>query len=267
MTSPQVGDTAAARPTVLGIPVDVHAREAVVERIASTIIAARNRQPGVEDGVRQVVTLNPEIAMRARTDARLYAILGRAWLVVPDGIGIVLALRLAGLRVPGRVTGADLLDAVTARAARDGWRLYLLGARAGVAEEAAERLAQRHPGATFVGAFAGAPEVAGDAEACARVAAARPDVLFVAYGAPAQEMWIARNQARIGVAVAIGVGGAFDFAAGRVPRAPRVLRRVGLEWAYRLWREPWRWRRMLALPRFAAAVVVARGRCSAAPES
>ena len=120
-------------------------------------------------------------------------------------------------------------------------------------------LRQRYPRLIIAGAHAGSPAAAENDALVARINASRADVLLVAYGAPRQDLWIARNRAALsGVRVAIGIGGAFDFVTGRAVRAPRWVRRLGLEWLHRLLREPWRWRRMLALPRFAWRVLWGR---------
>ncbi|MGH2391295.1 MAG: WecB/TagA/CpsF family glycosyltransferase, partial [Chloroflexota bacterium] len=135
-------------------------------------------------------------------------------------------------------------------------RLFLLGAGPGVAEAAGAALRSHYPTLTIAGALAGSPRPCDEAAIGAAIRSARPDILLVAFGAPAQDLWIARNRSALGVPVAIGVGGAFDFLAGRIPRAPGWMRRLGVEWFYRLARQPWRWRRMIALPRFAAMVLV-----------
>jgi N-acetylglucosaminyldiphosphoundecaprenol N-acetyl-beta-D-mannosaminyltransferase len=219
-----------------------------------------------------VAPLNPEIVMCARRAPDLRAIIQRAPLVTADGMGIVWALRLRGVRLPERVTGVDLVEALAQRAAICGYRLFLLGATPGVAEAAGAALRRRHPGLAVVGAWAGSPDPKDDAEARRRIRAARPDVICVAYGSPAQERWIARvgpalvadrqqdeadgsdandpDMARPRPIVAIGVGGALDLLAGRIPRAPLWMRRAGFEWLFRLSRQPWRWLRMLALPQF-----------------
>ena len=242
---------------LFGLSVALISQEQAVARL-SAHIEQRRANPDAQQRVWQVVTLNPEIAMRAQRDDGLRAIIQRAALVTPDGVGIALALRWRGYRTPARVTGVDLVEALAARAAQDGWRLFLLGAQAGVAEAAAEALIQRHPGLIVTGTHAGSPEPADDAETLARLHAGRPDLLCVAYGSPAQEVWIARHSEQLAGVVALGVGGAFDFLAGRVPRAPQWMRRVGLEWLFRLLRQPWRWRRMLALPRFALDALLER---------
>lgn len=211
-------------------------------------------QGGVS-GTKQVVTLNPEMVMAARHDAALRQAILSADLVLPDGIGIVWALRLRGERVPQRVTGVDLLEAFAALAVTHGFRIFLLGAAPGVAEAAARRLVARHPGLLIVGTHAGSPDDSAAPEILSRIRASDADVVCVAFGVPAQEQWIASHRAQLGAVVALGVGGAFDFIAGRAPRAPRWMRQAGLEWLYRLVRQPWRWRRMLALPRFAVAVL------------
>lgn len=251
----------AGRLWVLGLGVDRRSMDEVVECIVSWIDEARHSPDGspVDDAgtlcAFHIVTLNPEIAMASRKDARLARVLAAADLVVPDGVGIVWAARWGGQPLPERVPGVDLLERFAARAVERGDRLFLLGGRPGVAAAAGEHLARSHPGLVIAGTHDGSPDARDDAETLRRVREARPDVLCVAYGAPAQEHWIARLRTQMGVPVAIGVGGALDMLAGRVPRAPRWMRRHGLEWLYRLLREPWRARRMLALPRFVWAVV------------
>jgi N-acetylglucosaminyldiphosphoundecaprenol N-acetyl-beta-D-mannosaminyltransferase len=202
-----------------------------------------------------IVTLNPEIAMAARGDPALAGVIIRANLTIPDGIGIVWAARLRGHKLV-RVTGVDLVEGTAQLAAQHGYRIFLLGAGPGVAAEAASRLAAHNPLLPPVGTSSRGPQSGDEAGILAELADNRPDILFVAFGSPAQEEWIAGLQnelGQVGVSVAIGVGGAFDFISGRIPRAPFWMRRVGLEWVYRLWLEPWRWRRMLALPRFVLA--------------
>jgi N-acetylglucosaminyldiphosphoundecaprenol N-acetyl-beta-D-mannosaminyltransferase len=148
------------------------------------------------------------------------------------------------------VAGVDLVEQINARAAQRGWRVYFLGAAPGIAERAAQILSARYPGLRVAGCYAGSPRQKEEDDIVGWVKAAQADVLFVAYGAPRQDLWIARNQARIGVPVALGVGGSFDFITGVARRAPRWLQRLGLEWLHRLIRQPWRLRRQLAIPHF-----------------
>ena len=116
----------------------------------------------------------------------------------------------------------------------------------------------RHPGLRIVGTYAGSPSVEEEDAIVARVRAVQPDMLFVAYGAPRQDLWIRRNLQRLEVPVCMGIGGTLDFVAGVAKRAPRWMRRVGLEWLYRLVQQPWRWRRMMVLPKFAWLVFTSR---------
>lgn len=205
---------------------------------------------------RRVVTPNAEFVAAARRDPAFRQMLNESALCIPDGAGLLLAGRLLGTRLREQVAGTDLADGLAGLCARHGYRVFLLGAAPGIAELAARRLEERHPGLSVAGTFAGSPEPAADNVVRARLEeAGRIDVLLAAYGAGKQEAWIARNQAALGIPLAIGVGGALDFFSGRVPRAPRLLRRLGLDWLFRLLIQPWRWRRQLALPRFVVGVV------------
>ena len=158
-----------------------------------------------------------------------------------------------------RVAGVDLVDRLSAAAAQRGLRVFLLGAQPGVAEATAAILTARYPGLVIAGVYAGSPRPEDEDTIVALIAQARPQILFVAYGAPKQDLWIGTHGAALGVPVMMGVGGSFDFIAGVQKRAPRWVQRVNLEWFYRLVTQPWRWRRQLALPRFAWAVVFRRG--------
>lgn len=241
------------RRAVLGLAVDAVTLGQALDWMAARIEQHRATPDAATSLATQVVTLNPEMAITARRDDELRAAIASAALVVPDGVGVVWA---AGLRE--RVTGVDLLTAFAERAAARGYRLYLLGAAPGVADEAARRLIARHPSLRIVGTFAGSPAPEELPDIAERVRASGAEAVFVAFGAPAQERWIAAARPSLCAAVAIGVGGGLDFVAGRVPRAPAWMRHRGLEWLYRLGRQPWRWRRMLALPRFALATGLER---------
>jgi N-acetylglucosaminyldiphosphoundecaprenol N-acetyl-beta-D-mannosaminyltransferase len=214
--------------------------------------------------VHHVVTVNPEFVMAARRDATFARVLAAADLATADGVGIVLAGRVLGVPVESRVTGVELTEGLAALRHPQA-RLFLLGAGPDVAAEAGDRLRERFPGVEIVGTLSGSPDDAAFAEIERHLEATQPTVLLVAFGHPRQDLWIAQHRdalARHGILVAIGVGGTFDYLSGRVPRAPRWLRRVGLEWLYRLARQPWRWRRQLALPHF--VLLVARERAARA---
>jgi N-acetylglucosaminyldiphosphoundecaprenol N-acetyl-beta-D-mannosaminyltransferase len=208
-----------------------------------------------QDRPRLVVTPNAEFVMRAQRDLAFRKVLNSADLAIPDGFGVVWASRVLGNPLREQVPGTDFAEGLV-RLAGDRYRVFFLGAGPGVAEAAARRLAARYPGLRVAGAYPGSPHPAADAEVLAVLSRARPiDILLVAYGAPKQEFWLARNLARVGAKVGVGVGGAFDFFSGRVPRAPAWVRRAGFDWAFRLAVQPWRWRRQLALPAFALQVL------------
>ncbi len=203
-----------------------------------------------------VCTINPEMIMIARQDVNFRNILSRADLTVPDGVGLLWAARQIDQPLPQRVTGSDGVPLIAAEAAQRGWRIYLLGAAPGVADQAAAVLRERHPSLQIVGTFSGSPAPDEEDEIVARINAAAADILFVAYGAPDQDKWIARNLPRLNVKMALGVGGSLDFVAGVIPRAPLSFQRLGLEWLYRLYLQPWRIKRMLRIPRFMLAVLM-----------
>jgi N-acetylglucosaminyldiphosphoundecaprenol N-acetyl-beta-D-mannosaminyltransferase len=226
-----------SRERILGCPVDVVDMEGAVEALVG-FVQARGEPPAL------VVTLNPEMVMHAQRDPAFAALLEGSALLVPDGVGIVKALRRRGHPVQQRVTGIDLLRAYAPRAARLGHRIALCGAAPGVAARAAQELAVEFPALQVVASDSGDP---GEAVA-ERLHAARPDVVCAAYGHGAQERFLAEHLPRIGAAVGIGVGGALDVLAGRVRRAPGAVQAAGLEWAWRLAREPRRVRRQAVLP-------------------
>jgi len=205
-------------------------------------------------GPHLVATVNPEFVMRAQKDREFARVLQAADLCLADGNGVVWAARRLGCEMPGPVAGVDLVQPLAAMCARRGLRLFLLGAAPGVAAELASRLREANEGLE-VNAHSGGPEAEQDVETLHRIHDHHADVLLVAFGAPAQEMWIDRLKNRLGVSVAIGVGGAFDYLTGRVPRAPRWMRKARLEWLARLFRQPWRVRRMAVLPVYAIKVM------------
>ena len=156
----------------------------------------------------------------------------------------------------GPVAGSDMVPLLAAMCERRGFPLFLLGAAPGVADELASRLRSEHPDLQ-VAAHSGNPDPSDDAETLRLIHEHHTQVLLVAYGHPKQELWIDRLKHRLGVAMAMGVGGTFDYLTGRVPRAPEWMRKAGLEWAYRLWKQPWRARRMAVLPLYTIKVLTA----------
>ncbi|MDR0839540.1 MAG: WecB/TagA/CpsF family glycosyltransferase [Oscillospiraceae bacterium] len=199
------------------------------------------------------VTPNPEIVWLARKNSALRDAISGAALVLPDGIGIVYGARILGTPLKERVPGIDFAAALLASLAERGGGVYLLGAKPGVAETAGDKLRETYPGLVIAGTRDGYFE--DDAAVIAEINAKAPDLLLVCLGAPKQELWIAKNIAGLAVGLAIGLGGALDVWAGTVKRAPERWRRLGLEWLYRLLREPRRIGRMMSLPKFLFAVI------------
>lgn len=209
----------------------------------------------VQSGERtHVVTANPEVVMIARENAGFQTILDQAY-VVPDGIGIVYAAKMLQLPLNERVTGVELVDALMQEANKHGWKVFLLGASPDVNRLATERLEKEYPGANIVGGRDGYFSVDEEQQIIEEVAALSPDLLFVAMGVPKQELWIAKYWPQLNTQVVMGIGGAFDVLAGTVKRAPVMWQKLHLEWLYRLAKQPSRWKRQLAIPRFVAAVL------------
>lgn len=200
---------------------------------------------------RLIVTPNPEMLVLARRDAEFKSVLNKADLAIPDGVGLLWAARRAGTPLPERVTGTDLMQDIVALAAASGKSVFLLGGQNGEEALAAAVLRERHPGLKIGSAPGGMvsrrPDGrwAADPVSVGRLRTFAPDILFAAFGHGKQEKWLADNLDGLPtVRLAMGVGGAFNFVAGRARRSPDWMRRLGLEWLWRLIREPRRWRRI-----------------------
>jgi N-acetylglucosaminyldiphosphoundecaprenol N-acetyl-beta-D-mannosaminyltransferase len=206
----------------------------------------------------QIATVNPEFIMLARHSPVFAQTLAASDLNLPDGANLVRAARVLGRPLRERVAGSDLIWRIAAEAAEMGWNVFLLGAREGIAAQAAARLQERFPNLTIAGVWAGSPLPRVEAQQVERVNQTGAQILLVAYGAPAQDLWIARNRGRLTSRVAMGVGGAFDYISGRMSRAPLWIQQAGLEWLFRLTRQPWRMRRQLSLLAFTWLVIQTR---------
>jgi N-acetylglucosaminyldiphosphoundecaprenol N-acetyl-beta-D-mannosaminyltransferase len=187
------------------------------------------------------ITANLNYAMLADGDDRLKKLNEKAAFILADGMPLVWWSRLGPRPLPERVAGSDLIYGMCERAATREHRIYLLGAGPGVAEDAAANLMKRYPGLVVSGVecppFRQLTEIE-EGEMIARIRSTSPDILFVAFGQPKGELWIAENLNRLGVPVCVQVGASLDFVAGRVRRSPRWMQRTGLEWVYRLAQEP-----------------------------
>lgn len=193
-------------------------------------------------------TPNPEIVMAAKGDAALRAALSGAELVLADGVGITKAAAMLGTPLKSRVPGIDFASNVISRLAERGGSVYLLGAKPLVAEAAAEKLTQTYPGIVIAGTNDG--YFTDDAPVIEKINAASPDFLMVCLGSPKQEMWMSANAGRLSCGLMAGLGGSLDVLAGNVQRAPETWRRLGLEWLYRVIKEPKRLGRVMKLPAF-----------------
>lgn len=194
-----------------------------------------------EGGFHQVATANVDFLMNSMRDKDLQKILLSCDLVVPDGMPVLWAAKLLGVSLKQRVCGVDLVPQLAQLCVRRRFSMFLLGASEKVSMTAAENLKQRFPGLRIAGRYSPPVqplEKMNHQEILDRIAAARPDILLVAFGNPKQEKWLAMNREKLNVPVCIGVGGSLDFVAGTVPRAPRWMQSTGLEWLYRMSQEP-----------------------------
>ncbi len=198
----------------------------------------------------QIVTLGTEMVVYAQNDRRFRDVVNACALSLCDTVGLLTVARKRGATLTQRVTGVELIEHLCARAAAEGASVYLFGAAEGVAAEAAAALQARYPGLRVAGTRSGFFRPDESAAIADAIRASGADLLFVGLGSPRQEFWLAEHLKTAGAGAGIGVGGSFDVIAGRVERAPEAWRKLNLEWLYRLVKEPKRWRRQLALPRF-----------------
>ena len=237
------------RTDVLGVSFDSVTMEQAVDAAAAMMEAG---------GLHYAVTLNAEFVQRAEKDERFRCALNGADLVLPDGIGVIHAAKILGRPLPGRVPGCDFAAALCGRMAREGKKLFLLGAKPGVAEQAARNLYTAHPGLTVCGTCDGYFQE--DGPVVEAIRASGGDGVFVCLGAPKQEYWMIEQGPKTGASFLIGLGGSLDVFAGTVKRAPTVWQKQGLERLYRLIRQPSRIGRMAKLPLFLVSAVRAKGK-------
>lgn len=253
---------------ILNVAFDVLTKDEALGRILQ-VLEYRGHEAG-----KQIVTPNPEMLVEASRNRAFRDVLNNAWLSIPDGIGILWAstfqnisrnanaftrwlkalASLISLLVypsyikkvfPERLTGTDLMESIVAVSREKKIPIFLLGGRESIAERVKEILGNRYSGVNIVGCFSGTPVDDDFPHIQAMIAETRPQILFVAFGSPQQELWIAKNLPQLkSVKIAVGVGGAFDFIAGEKRRAPHWMRKTGLEWLYRLIQEPLRLKRI-----------------------
>ena len=235
------------RTDVLGVAFDDVTLEEAVDRGMALLD---------EEGPHLVATPNPEIVQIAEKDPEFARILADAALVLADGVGVIHAAKILGRPLKGRVPGIEFASALMERMAGTGRRLYLLGAKPGVAEMAAANLQAKCPGLVICGTHDGYFKEDGPVVQAIRDSGA--EAVFVCLGAPKQEKWIAANGAATGAKLLVGLGGSLDVFAGTVKRAPEVFQKLGMEWFYRLCTQPSRIGRMAKLPLFLVSAAGAR---------
>ncbi len=233
------------RLNILGVGVDICTMEEATDFLVSSM---------EKDGLTSVYTPNSEIILHAYKTPDYCEILNRGSLITADGIGVVYASKILGQALPERVSGFDLANKLLECAAPMGKTLYLFGGKPGVAERAAEKIVELYPGIKIVGFSDGYFDAEKEKEIVKDINEKSPDILFVCLGFPKQECWIDAHM-DIKAKVAMGIGGSLDVFAGEVKRAPLFFQKAGLEWFYRLIKQPSRFIRMLALPKFGLTVL------------
>lgn len=231
---------------ILGVPVDFIDRDRAVEKFERSF---------PEPGVTMIVTPNSEIVQRASKEPELCSLIGKADIIIPDGIGLVYASKIIGRPLKERVTGIDFLETIVAYLEKNGKSIYFFGSKPGVAEKAAENIRKKYPQLKVAGCHDGYFKPEEEAGIVGEINDSGADFLCVALGAPKQEKFIYDHRDELRVHGAIGVGGSLDVWAGTLKRAPEFYQKHGLEWLYRLIQEPTRIKRMSALPVFMLRVI------------
>jgi N-acetylglucosaminyldiphosphoundecaprenol N-acetyl-beta-D-mannosaminyltransferase len=229
---------------ILGVDVCAETYEQLTARLLADIEEKRKSF---------IVAINPEKIMKAQQDESLRQLLNSATYQIPDGIGVIIASILKGGNIRTRVTGIDMMLQLCKEAAIHQKKIFLYGAKPGVADEAKTKLEEMFPGIQITGTLNGYEkdeDVIRDT-----INASGAEIIFVALGSPAQEKWIIKHKEILAPYVYQGVGGSFDVVSGRLNRAPAFFQKFGLEWFYRLLKEPWRWKRQLILPKFLIKVI------------
>ncbi|MBM7614256.1 WecB/TagA/CpsF family glycosyltransferase [Alkaliphilus hydrothermalis] len=226
---------------ILNVPIDAITMKEAIRKVTSFVEG---------DTLKKVYTPNPEIVMLAQENKELDRIVKEADLVVPDGIGLIIASKLKSKGLIERVTGVDLMHHLLLYCASNHKSIYIMGGKPGVAEMAVTNIAAKYKGINIAGFRDGYYKQEETESVINDINQSGADVLFVCLGAPRQEIWIDKHKDQLKCKVAMGVGGSVDIHAGTAKRAPEIYQKMGMEWFYRLAKEPWRFKRMLVLPKF-----------------
>lgn len=232
--------------TVLGIQVNTEGYDELLPKVFDQI---EKQQKSL------IVAINPEKIIKAKEDPALKTLLNNAEFQIPDGIGVILASKIQKGQIKSRVTGVDMMLRLCEEAAQRKKPIFLYGGKPGIADQAAKKLQELYPSIKIAGTQDGYEK--DNQKVIDKINEAKPDLLFVAMGSPKQENWINANRDQLHPTIYQGVGGSFDVLAGNVKRAPEAFQKVGMEWFYRLMKEPHRIKRQIALPLF--LLEVARG--------
>lgn len=234
---------------ILGVPIDIVNYEGAFD-IFKDLLHKENCS--------MIVTPNSEIVMNASKDENLKNIIKESDLCIPDGIGLIYASKIHNLGLTERVTGVDFMYKILKYCNDEKKSIYILGGKPKVAEMACKNIKNKFSSIDIKGFGDGYFKSEDEINIIENINRLKPDILFVALGAPRQEMWIHKYKTKLNVKVAMGVGGSVDIWAGTVKRAPQIYQRLGIEWFYRLIKEPWRYKRMLALPKFMIKVLFSK---------
>jgi N-acetylglucosaminyldiphosphoundecaprenol N-acetyl-beta-D-mannosaminyltransferase len=233
--------------TILGVDVSTDNYDALTSKLLKKI---DNREKAF------IVAINPEKIIKAQEDPALMKLLNSADFQIPDGIGVILASKFKGGQIRERVTGIDMMLKLCETAAKHQKRIFLYGGKPGRADEAKVKLEEMYPGIQISGTLHGYEK---DQQIVSQtINLSQADIIFVAMGSPAQENWIIANKDSLHPSVYQGVGGSFDVISGKIERAPESFQKLGLEWLYRLMKEPWRIKRQAVLPLFLIRAIISK---------
>lgn len=232
--------------TIFGVPISKLGFRETIDFLVQAVESGRPHQ---------VITANPIMVMTAMENASYMNLMKEAEFIVPDGAGVVWAAGYVGNPVQERVPGIEIMQEMLRLAEARQWRVFLLGASPEVLAAAVDKIRGQYPNLLLAGTRDGYFGPEQDQAVIEEIRQARPDLLFVGRSADNQEPWIAQHKQALGIPVMMGVGGSFDVVSGKLKRAPKLFRQLRLEWFYRLLQEPFRFRRMLVLPKFALKVI------------
>lgn len=243
----RIGEEMSEKEEILGVKVSNETYESITKKIFLNIEEKKKTF---------IVAVNPEKVIRASNENTLKELINSADFQIPDGIGLIIASKIKKGKIRNRITGVDLMMRLVEEAANQNKKIFLYGGKPGIAEKAKDTLLKMYPDLQISGTLSG--YIDNNEEVIETINKEKPDLLFVALGSPKQEEWILANKEKVNAYIFQGVGGSFDVLSGKVKRAPEFYQKLGLEWLYRLIKEPWRWKRQLALPKFLIKVLFSK---------